>query len=334
MRFLNRFRRSSAADAQLEELYRAAEAGQPLPEVDPEVLAAFESDRSLIERVAGSQSSAASESAAFAREALLSRVAQQAQGREIQEVTPMLAAIFRKRTLAIAGAAFLIIAVAATAGASGTVNHVNDGLNDVLGTLQTEDQVFGPAGATEEPEPTEGLEPTESPEATEETEPTEELEPTEAPEPTEDAPIDVQGSDPEDLIEVCHVPPGNPAAAHTIMIGEPALDTHLGHGDTEGACAGNGPTVPNGPPNGLGPQAQVEVCHVPPGNPNAAHTINISEAALETHLGHGDTEGACEDGVGPVGGPPEDIQQGGPPSGNQGGGPPFEVPRGGPNSGP
>jgi hypothetical protein len=37
----------------------------------------------------------------------------------------------------------------------------------------------------------------------------------------------------------------------------------------------------------------VTVCHIPSGNPAAAHTITISPAALDTHLRHGDTRGAC-----------------------------------------
>lgn len=37
-------------------------------------------------------------------------------------------------------------------------------------------------------------------------------------------------------VTVCHIPPGNPAAKHTIVVGSPALPAHLGHGDTEGPC--------------------------------------------------------------------------------------------------
>lgn len=38
------------------------------------------------------------------------------------------------------------------------------------------------------------------------------------------------------------------------------------------------------------------VCHHPPGNPENAHTIKVgSRQALRAHLGHGDTEGPCED---------------------------------------
>ena len=38
-------------------------------------------------------------------------------------------------------------------------------------------------------------------------------------------------------IKVCHIPAGNVAAAHTIAVGGPAVQAHLRHGDTLGACA-------------------------------------------------------------------------------------------------
>lgn len=46
-----------------------------------------------------------------------------------------------------------------------------------------------------------------------------------------------QASEAEDFT-LCHIPPGNPAAAHTITVGsQNAYDTHLdNHGDTPGAC--------------------------------------------------------------------------------------------------
>ena len=37
-------------------------------------------------------------------------------------------------------------------------------------------------------------------------------------------------------VEVCHIPPGNAANAHTITISKDAVDTHLEHGDRLGAC--------------------------------------------------------------------------------------------------
>lgn len=37
-------------------------------------------------------------------------------------------------------------------------------------------------------------------------------------------------------VTICHVPPGNPANAHTITVAAPAVAAHLAHGDTLGAC--------------------------------------------------------------------------------------------------
>lgn len=37
----------------------------------------------------------------------------------------------------------------------------------------------------------------------------------------------------------------------------------------------------------------VTICHIPPGNPNNAHTITISVNALQAHLAHGDYLGPC-----------------------------------------
>lgn len=63
---------------------------------------------------------------------------------------------------------------------------------------------------------------------------------------------------------------------------------------------------------------KVTICHVPPGNPENAHTITISECALPAHIGvdgpgrgaHGgqpDTEGECpaSGGLADVGGVPD-----------------------------
>src|SRR5690349_17103655 len=38
---------------------------------------------------------------------------------------------------------------------------------------------------------------------------------------------------------------------------------------------------------------KVKVCHIPPGNPGNAHTIEVSQSAVPAHLSHGDTLGAC-----------------------------------------
>ena len=42
------------------------------------------------------------------------------------------------------------------------------------------------------------------------------------------------------------------------------------------------------------PAPKVEICHIPPGDPEDFHTITISENASAAHLAHGDLAGACE----------------------------------------
>jgi hypothetical protein len=41
---------------------------------------------------------------------------------------------------------------------------------------------------------------------------------------------------------------------------------------------------------------KVTICHIPPGNPDNAHAITISDSALPAHLAHGDTVGFCGGG--------------------------------------
>lgn len=41
-------------------------------------------------------------------------------------------------------------------------------------------------------------------------------------------------------VTICHIPPGNPANAHTIVVGAPAVQAHLAHGDSVGECGGGG----------------------------------------------------------------------------------------------
>lgn len=53
------------------------------------------------------------------------------------------------------------------------------------------------------------------------------------------------------------------------------------------------------PPDEAPDDSDGTICHIPPGNPDAAHTITVgSENAVETHLSkHGDTLGGCPEGV-------------------------------------
>ncbi len=91
---------------------------------------------------------------------------------------------------------------------------------------------------------------------------------------------------------ICHVSSGNPTnKQRTLVVAEGAVAEHLGHGDSEAACAGA--TIrTKGPPahasaNDAGPKAgQILVCH-------RGRTRSLSPDALADHLAHGDTAGAC-----------------------------------------
>ena len=41
---------------------------------------------------------------------------------------------------------------------------------------------------------------------------------------------------------------------------------------------------------------KVTICHIPPGNPGNAHTIRVSQNAVNAHLAHGDHLGKCANG--------------------------------------
>jgi len=41
---------------------------------------------------------------------------------------------------------------------------------------------------------------------------------------------------------------------------------------------------------------KVDICHIPPGNPDNAHVINVSVHAIPAHLAHGDNLGDCGGG--------------------------------------
>jgi hypothetical protein len=39
----------------------------------------------------------------------------------------------------------------------------------------------------------------------------------------------------------------------------------------------------------------VEICHIPPGNPSNRHTIEVDDSSVGAHLSHGDHRGECDD---------------------------------------
>lgn len=117
-------------------------------------------------------------------------------------------------------------------------------------------------------------------------------------EPTSgDVDVEASQNDIEDKVTICHVPPGNPDNAHTIVVGAQAVPAHLNHGDFEGECDGDeGASDDDLDDDGEDDDADGEkvlVCHIPPGNPDRARTISIDADDLQDHLDHGDTEGEC-----------------------------------------
>lgn len=111
---------------------------------------------------------------------------------------------------------------------------------------------------------------------------------------------------------VCHIPPGNVANAHTIHVGNPAVDAHLAHGDSLGQChevlvADTGSECHKRHAWSARKKIQhvvvnengawkVSICHLPPGNPSHGLDLTVGAAAVQAHLAHGDSLGACNEG--------------------------------------
>ena len=112
-------------------------------------------------------------------------------------------------------------------------------------------------------------------------------------------------------IAICHAPAGNPANAHTIVVGEDALAEHEAHGDLEGECVqprltGHGrAAVGEGEHPGLGRgaakplrgiHARLAAGEVPDGKLVLCHkgrTQLVSDEARADHLAHSDQIGEC-----------------------------------------
>jgi hypothetical protein len=70
------------------------------------------------------------------------------------------------------------------------------------------------------------------------------------------------------------------------------LDKYLRQGWTKGKCKG----TPPGDDDDDDSSDKVCICHIPPGNPENAHTICISPNAVDAHIrNHGDYLGECVD---------------------------------------
>ncbi len=64
--------------------------------------------------------------------------------------------------------------------------------------------------------------------------------------------------DGDGMVTICHIPPGNPANAHTITVSQNALPAHLAHGDSCGPCEED-----DGAPPGDGDDGETEASACP-----------------------------------------------------------------------
>jgi len=90
-------------------------------------------------------------------------------------------------------------------------------------------------------------------------------------------------------ITICHKP-GTPAQK-TLVLPEPAIPGHLGHGDTLGPCLELAPPPEIMPTAAPTATLRITICHKP-GTP-AQKTLVLPEPAIPGHLEHGDTLGPC-----------------------------------------
>lgn len=95
-----------------------------------------------------------------------------------------------------------------------------------------------------------------------------------------------QEPDASSTVAVCH-------DGQTYFIDESELQEHLDHGDTQGACDGNPQSSDDSQEpseeNEKGKQEKVTICH------KGKRTLSVAQAAVQAHLDHGDTIGACPD---------------------------------------
>ena len=120
----------------LEDLYRRAEQGGDLGDVDPELLQAFAADQQLREQLGRIASGTAPASPDTGRAALLVAVARQRSESPRKERRPMIGQFLRaRRGLALLAAAGIFAGGAVTVGASGGVTGAASNANEVLATL-------------------------------------------------------------------------------------------------------------------------------------------------------------------------------------------------------
>jgi hypothetical protein len=122
--------------AQLQELYRRAEQGGDLGDVDPALLQAFAADQQLRQQLGRVASGSAPANPATGRAALLVAVARQRSASPAEERRTMIGQFLRaRRGLALLAVAGIFAGGAVTVGASGGVTGAATNANEVLATL-------------------------------------------------------------------------------------------------------------------------------------------------------------------------------------------------------
>jgi hypothetical protein len=99
-------------------------------------------------------------------------------------------------------------------------------------------------------------------------------------------PSDAPPPDDAEMVMICHKP-GTPAEK-TLEVPSEAVPAHLGHGDRLGSCDGPPPSPTPEPTDTV----KMTICHKA-GTP-AERTKQVPAQAVDGHLAHGDTLGACD----------------------------------------
>lgn len=96
------------------------------------------------------------------------------------------------------------------------------------------------------------------------------------------------GSDHTFILDLANLPPDAQGDTNIIpfMNADNALDVYV-QDDTAVDYMILTVTVPRG--------TMVTLCHIPHGDPSAAHTITVGASAVSAHLNHGDTLGPCDE---------------------------------------
>jgi hypothetical protein len=99
----------------------------------------------------------------------------------------------------------------------------------------------------------------------------------------------------DQIISICHHPPGNQENTQNIQIPLSAWPAHQAHGDVLGACPESEENNSGGTElsNEIGNGQKITICHRPPGNPENTQTLEIPLSAWPAHQAHGDVLGAC-----------------------------------------